>query len=178
LYGTEYFKGDVQAMMKSILHELDYPCTNLDSVANIERTIKELNHKLQEQLVENDRMKKEMLNNKPVKIDIQCNLATDNQKCPEVVNTQVSNTKEGPTCDTVKNNTTILSPTTTELRCEACDKKFKKKLYLRRHESVCKGIDSLTCPTCFRKFNTQQCKWKHIKRGKCTSYIKNNGVTA
>ena len=51
--------------------------------------------------------------------------------------------------------------------CKICNKILSCRRSLVRHEKLCKGIDSLQCPTCKMFFNTRQSKHQHIKAGKC-----------
>ena len=51
--------------------------------------------------------------------------------------------------------------------CKICNKNLSCRRSLVRHEKLCKGIDSLQCPTCKMFFNTRQSKHQHIKAGKC-----------
>ena len=54
--------------------------------------------------------------------------------------------------------------------CKRCNKVLSCKKSLVRHEKVCKGVDSLQCPTCKMFFNTRQSKHQHIKAGKCIPF--------
>ena len=54
--------------------------------------------------------------------------------------------------------------------CKRCNKVLSCKKSLVRHEKVCKGVDSLQCPTCKMFFNTRQSKHQHIKAGKCVPF--------
>ena len=51
--------------------------------------------------------------------------------------------------------------------CQKCNKKYKSKRYLNKHESKCKGVDELTCPKCMISFTTRSAKSKHIKANTC-----------
>tara|TARA_B110000027_G_scaffold120168_1_gene133403 strand:+ start:122 stop:1120 length:999 start_codon:yes stop_codon:yes gene_type:complete len=51
--------------------------------------------------------------------------------------------------------------------CKICNKILSCRRSLVRHEKLCKGIDSLQCPTCKMFFNTRQSKHQHIKARKC-----------
>jgi hypothetical protein len=102
-----------------------------------------LNHKLQEQLVENDRLKKEMMKEKPAKIEI--HVENDLNARTPVINDMQVNPKQ----------------------CSGCKRIFQKIYNLKQHLPICKGVDNSTCPTCLRTFNTRQAKSQHIKKGKC-----------
>ena len=54
--------------------------------------------------------------------------------------------------------------------CKICNKILSCRRSLVRHEKLCKGIDSLQCPTCKMFFNTRQSKHQHIKAGKCIPF--------
>jgi len=49
-------------------------------------------------------------------------------------------------------------------RCSKCDKCFQTNQNLNRHFAICKGVDSLTCHICFKKFNNRQAKNQHLNR--------------
>jgi hypothetical protein len=54
-------------------------------------------------------------------------------------------------------------------KCNQCTKVFKKPIYLKRHEKICKGVDPLSCPICLLQFNNRITKYNHLKKGVCTS---------
>ena len=51
--------------------------------------------------------------------------------------------------------------------CNKCNKIYNSKRYLLQHEKRCKGVDSLTCPRCMKKFTDSGNKSKHCKRNTC-----------
>ncbi len=51
--------------------------------------------------------------------------------------------------------------------CNKCNKSYSSKRYLIDHEKTCKGIDSLTCPRCMKKFTSSGNKSKHCKKNNC-----------
>lgn len=51
--------------------------------------------------------------------------------------------------------------------CPKCNKIYKDKRYIEKHQEKCKGVDSLTCPRCMVSFTTRQHKSKHVKANKC-----------
>ena len=53
--------------------------------------------------------------------------------------------------------------------CGKCDKHLKSKFGLIKHESICKGVDKLQCPTCFKLFSSSNGKYKHVKNVICES---------
>ena len=54
-----------------------------------------------------------------------------------------------------------------DLLCIKCNKKYKNKKYLIKHESKCNGVDILTCPKCMISFCSRKSKSNHIKRDNC-----------
>ena len=58
----------------------------------------------------------------------------------------------------------------TVFNCKLCNKVLSCKRSLIRHEKLCKGINSLQCPTCKMLFNTRQSKHQHVKAGKCIPF--------
>ena len=55
-----------------------------------------------------------------------------------------------------------------EHTCGQCKKVLCNKSSLKRHEKICKGVDSFTCPICLKRFITAQQKHYHTKNVKCT----------
>ena len=51
--------------------------------------------------------------------------------------------------------------------CKKCNKNYKVKEYLDKHEKTCTGIDSLTCPRCMKTFAHRQSKLKHCSKNNC-----------
>ena len=51
--------------------------------------------------------------------------------------------------------------------CEKCNKKLSCFKSLNRHLKICKGVNSLQCPTCKKTFTTREGKYKHMKNVKC-----------
>ena len=51
--------------------------------------------------------------------------------------------------------------------CKKCNKSYKTKKSLIKHEKICTGVDDLTCPKCMISFTTRQHKSRHIKRNNC-----------
>ena len=54
-----------------------------------------------------------------------------------------------------------------ENMCKKCNKVYKIKKSLIKHEENCKGVDELTCPRCMISFSSRQAKANHIKRNTC-----------
>ena len=54
------------------------------------------------------------------------------------------------------------------IECERCRKVLKSKHSLNYHMTICKGVNSLTCPTCFKVFSCCPAKNRHIKNVKCS----------
>jgi hypothetical protein len=53
--------------------------------------------------------------------------------------------------------------------CKICNKSYKTKKYLIKHEQNCKKVDILTCPRCMVSFANRHNKNRHIKADKCKS---------
>ena len=51
--------------------------------------------------------------------------------------------------------------------CEKCNKKLSCFKSLNRHLKICKGVNSLQCPTCKKTFSNSGAKSRHIKNVKC-----------
>ena len=51
--------------------------------------------------------------------------------------------------------------------CNLCDKYFKTKWNLERHQKTCKGVHILQCPTCKKIFSSKEGKYQHMKNVKC-----------
>ena len=51
--------------------------------------------------------------------------------------------------------------------CKKCNKVYKIKKSLIKHEENCKGVDELTCPRCMISFSNRHNKSNHIKRNTC-----------
>jgi hypothetical protein len=113
----------------------------MDSVANIERYIKGLEHKLQEQLVENDRLKKGMMKakDKPVKIEIE----------------YTEGGEEGSGEADVK-------------QCSKCKRQFSRRDYMKKHETKCDGLGKQQCKICLKQFASRYGKYEHKKYVKCS----------
>ena len=54
-----------------------------------------------------------------------------------------------------------------ENMCKKCNKIYKIKKSLIKHEEKCKGVDELTCPRCMISFSNRHNKSNHIKRNTC-----------
>ncbi len=51
--------------------------------------------------------------------------------------------------------------------CQKCNKTYNSRRYLKDHEKICTGVDSLTCPRCMKTFANRKTKSKHCKRDNC-----------
>ena len=69
--------------------------------------------------------------------------------------------------NTISHEKNTISNEKKELFCKKCNKIYKTKKSLIEHEEKCKGINSLTCPTCMISFTTSGNKSRHIKRNNC-----------
>ena len=58
-----------------------------------------------------------------------------------------------------------------EYKCKKCDKQLSSKSRLENHENKCNGLDVKCCPTCYRKFNSCQAKYWHIKNTECVKDV-------
>ena len=67
------------------------------------------------------------------------------------------------------NNTKMTANNTNDerLACSKCLKVFTRMVYKRKHEEICTGVDSLTCPICYMRFEYQVAKYRHIKSKCC-----------
>jgi hypothetical protein len=54
------------------------------------------------------------------------------------------------------------------ITCYKCQKVLCNSSSLKHHIQICKGVDSLTCPTCFEKFKNAVTKFRHEKKKVCT----------
>ena len=65
-------------------------------------------------------------------------------------------------------NNTKCEQNNTYHKCHTCYKTFYNSSSLNRHVRVCKGVhDNLTCSICFKKFNYQVAKHRHVKKNDC-----------
>jgi hypothetical protein len=55
--------------------------------------------------------------------------------------------------------------------CVKCGKCFPTNQNLDRHSKICTGVDKLTCPICFKAFNTRSAKSQHKKNVKCNPVV-------
>jgi len=64
-------------------------------------------------------------------------------------------------------NVALATQNVAQYICTNCDKEFKQKRYLTRHEKTCKGIfDSLECHICHSIFTTRYSKSRHLQKCK------------
>ena len=96
------------------------------------------------------------------KKDITTNNSHNNNEGIQINNATLPNQNES----LLKSNVDVTN--NNENTCCKCKKVFANKSNLKRHLSICKGVDSLTCPVCFKSFNKQQGKYQHMKNVKCT----------
>ena len=54
-----------------------------------------------------------------------------------------------------------------EFNCNVCNKKLSCFRSLNRHLKICKGVNSLQCPTCKKTFSNSGAKSRHTKNVKC-----------
>ena len=52
-------------------------------------------------------------------------------------------------------------------KCTKCSKILKSKQGLNYHMTICKGVNSLTCPTCLKVFSCCPAKNEHMRNVKC-----------
>jgi hypothetical protein len=107
--------------------------------------MKDLEQKSQEQRAENDRLKKELLKDKPVKIEIKF--------------------KED---DEAKNDSNVNDGAKIRaLQCSKCLKVFPRIKRLQNHQMKCDGLDKKQCKICLKMFAFKQGKYEHTKYVKC-----------
>ena len=51
--------------------------------------------------------------------------------------------------------------------CKTCQKSYKTKRHLIKHEKICNKVDNLTCPKCMLSFTHRNNRNRHIKANKC-----------
>ena len=53
--------------------------------------------------------------------------------------------------------------------CQACKHVYSSAKELRRHlrSGKCRGVDPLTCPTCYKRFASADSKYQHVRRVRC-----------
>jgi len=71
----------------------------------------------------------------------------------------------GQNATLVGQNATLQS--NNEFNCGACNKKLSCFKSLNRHLKICKGVNSLQCPTCKKTFSNSGAKSRHMKNVKC-----------
>jgi hypothetical protein len=149
LYGIEYFRGNVENMMTCILQELEFPCVNLDSLGRIEKSIKYMTNQVKQKDAE-IKEKDAEIQRKDAEI---MQLKMEQSNCLKMEQSDYST--ETPNCPD------------DGIYCGRCMRTFKSIKYLKAHNNVCKGVEPLTCPTCYCKFRNRKAKYRHVKAGKC-----------
>ena len=78
-----------------------------------------------------------------------------------------------------KNNTQLAKNNTHDNKnqCCKCYNIFTRPSYKKIHEEKCKGVDSLTCPICYMRFDYQVAKYRHMKSKTCKPYQTINNTT-
>jgi len=79
-------------------------------------------------------------------------------KCSEICDQVVENVNE-----VVENVNEVINDRT----CELCKKEYSSIYELRKHQTRCKGVDSLTCPVCFLRFENKYKKYRHKRNVIC-----------
>ena len=77
--------------------------------------------------------------------------------------------------------TTINNEQHNVLKCKKCEKEFKTKSGLVKHEGHCNGLHPLQCPVCLKMFKSKHGKSQHKRYVKCipvvsSSVINNNNT--
>ena len=92
---------------------------------------------------------------------------------------RLSNETAGQNATLMGQNTTLMGQNATlvgqnatlqsnnEFNCGACNKKLSCFKSLNRHLKICKGVNSLQCPTCKKTFSNSGAKSRHMKNVKC-----------
>lgn len=52
-------------------------------------------------------------------------------------------------------------------KCDKCSKFLSSKSYLKKHQAICNGLNSLQCPICFKFFSSASTKSEHKRNVKC-----------
>ena len=52
-------------------------------------------------------------------------------------------------------------------QCAKCDKQYKTKKHLIKHQEKCNGLSILACPKCLKVFSNRHNKSAHIKKNNC-----------
>ena len=93
-----------------------------------------------------------------------------NQGC-ENVNPDCENVNQG--CENVNPDCENLNQRCENVKfeCKKCNRNLSNKRNLENHVLICKGVDSLSCPTCKKRFKSYQGKYKHLKNVKCKPYV-------
>lgn len=64
-------------------------------------------------------------------------------------------------------NVTNMLPNVAKNQCKKCQIFFSNVTKLNNHILICKGVDSLTCHICLKKFDNRMQKYRHRKKGNC-----------
>lgn len=64
-----------------------------------------------------------------------------------------------------------------EHECSKCNKKYKTKRFLEKHEEKCDGLDILTCYKCMKVFSSKSSKSRHINNVNCTKNKEEDELT-
>jgi len=150
LYGKEYFNGDYNEMMETILNNINHSCE-----LKYNKRIRAEYHKLE---MENHKLEMEIktLNDKLETRTI----------LPKEENTE--NENETPSIETSTQELHVNNVNDTNSTiCYKCNRKMFSKQSLKRHLQHCKGVHSLQCPTCNKCFKHYSNKSRHIKNVHC-----------
>jgi hypothetical protein len=177
LYGTEYFGGNPNEMIKDILNitEINVKNVNTSKIA----ALADLHEKVFPLAKETIQSNKE-LNNKQVngtsKIQhlINNNIISSSNEIINATNAEVIKdilieTDETDKTDETDNNNKINESNTKTFFCHKCDKTYKSYMGLWLHEkkyhSEVKAVttENTNCKYCNKKLASRQSKWRHEK---------------
>jgi hypothetical protein len=150
LYGTEYFEGDPNEMMKIIYQETNCYFNDVQNVnSSVLDEINKVNIELESQKninVEYCNKIKHLIKrlSKYECIDYSCKKLDINLDTNSITNQKIF-----------------------DLSCCKCNKVFTRKCSKQKHESKCIGIHSLQCNICLKSFASKYGKYEHKKNVKC-----------
>lgn len=173
LYGNEYYQGNLSEMTTLFCKELHYACYYPDSIEKYESNISSYKLKLekanQDSKLMSDLVEKYKNDLKSTQLQL-CNLQNKYDSLDidshenisdliSVKNIEIDN-------ETINNN----------LKCNKCNRIFKSKKGLKKHELKCTGLHPLQCEICFKMFTSAVGKCQHKKNVKCTPILTSDSL--